>query len=136
VAAAIGLAQLEKSEWHMSRRLEVASWYRELLADVPVIWQREQPWARHAYWMFSVALRGDVAIARDELIRQLLSQGVETRPVFYPIHILPPYLDAGSTGKYPVAEQVAARGISLPTWGGLSHDDVEYVCESLLKCLD
>jgi perosamine synthetase len=136
VAAAIGLAQLEKSQWHMDRRLEVVSWYRELLADLPwLTWQQQQSWAKHAYWMFSVILGDDLLINRDELIRQLMDQGVETRPVFYPIHLLPPYLRLGGTGEYPIAERIAERGLSLPTWGGLSYDDVKYVCASLSKCV-
>ena len=33
VAAAIGLAQLERVDWHLGRRREIAGWYREELGD-------------------------------------------------------------------------------------------------------
>src|ERR1041384_62037 len=47
VAAAIGLAQLEKIDWHLSRRAEVNNYYRELLADFPgVSWQADKEWAK------------------------------------------------------------------------------------------
>jgi perosamine synthetase len=134
VAAAIGLAQLEKSAWHLARRREVTAWYREQLREVPwVVWQPEQAWARHAYWMFSIVLDESVALQRDEVIARLLQQGVETRPVFYPLHQLPPYQDSCLGESFPVAERVAERGISLPTWAGLTYEDVSYVCNCLTR---
>jgi perosamine synthetase len=136
VAAAIGLAQLEKSQWHIGRRLEVAGWYRDLLRAVPgVTGQGEQQWAKHAYWMFTVMLAEPVQLQRDDVISMLLQDGIETRPVFYPIHILPPYAHSSPGESFPTAERIAERGISLPTWAGLNYDDVSYVCSSLAECL-
>jgi perosamine synthetase len=133
VAAALGLAQLERADWHMQRRREIAAWYQEDLAGVPgVSWQAEQPWARHAYWMFTVQV-DERAADRDTLMARLGERGIETRPVFYPLHTLPPY--RGSGGRFPVAEGVARRGINLPTWGGLGRDDVAYVSSCLLDSL-
>jgi len=34
-----------------------------------------------------------------------------------------------------VAERLARRGINLPTWAGLTRDDVRYICDSLRECL-
>jgi perosamine synthetase len=136
VAAAIGLAQLERSQWHIERRLEVAGWYRDRLRAVPgVIWQAEQEWAKHVYWMFTVLLAEQVHLQRDAVISTLLQHGIETRPIFYPTHILPPYAQPGQEKDFPIAERIAERGISLPTWAGLDYDDVSYVCSSLAECL-
>jgi perosamine synthetase len=91
VASAIGLGQLEKAEWHIERRLEVARWYYEYLnntASLTLPVQKE--WARNVYWMFSVLLDERVLISRDDLMAGLLKLGIETRPLFYPMHILPP----------------------------------------------
>ncbi len=131
IAAAIGLAQLEMADWHMQRRREIASWYRADLAGVRgITWQAEQPWARHAYWMFTV-LVDEAVYDRDLVMARLGEQGIETRPVFYPLHTLPPYrADAASTAL-PVAERIARDGLSLPTWGGLTREDVRYVSECL-----
>jgi perosamine synthetase len=136
VAAAIGLAQLEKVDWHLTRRLEVAELYKETLKDVPGIsWQAEKEWAHHVYWMFSILLDKALDITRDEVMCGLQECGIETRPVFYPMHVLPPYCPANEETIYPVAETIASRGFSLPTWAGLNREDVKYVCESLLTCL-
>lgn len=135
VTAAIGLGQLEKVDWHLQRRREVASWYRKDLGDaVGIVWQAEKPWARHVWWMFSVVLDGEDP-PRDEVMTHLRTRGIETRPFVHPLHTLPPYRHASGRGEFPVAERLGRRGINLPTWSGLTRDQVRYVCDSLLECL-
>jgi perosamine synthetase len=63
----------------------------------------------------------------------LAKRGIETRPVFYPMHTLPPYLS--SSGAYPIAERIARRGFNVPTWAGVTREDVHFICESLAECL-
>jgi len=134
--AAIGLAQLERAGWHTARRREVAAAYKRLLGDVPGLgWQAERARARHAYWMFTVLLRDGAADVRDRLMTRLEEEGIETRPVFYPLHTLPPYREAARGEVFPVAESLSRRGVSLPTWAGLSHDDQSYICERLKELL-
>ncbi len=137
IQAAIGLAQLEMAGWHIGRRLEVAAWYREELQDAPKLaWQLEQQWAGRVYWMCTALLETkSAAIERDSIITRLLKRGIETRPVFYPVHTLPPYAEAAEKNAYPVAERIAERGISLPTWAGLTREDVGFVCRNLRECL-
>jgi len=134
--AAIGLAQLERADWHTGRRREVAAGYMRLLRYVTRLrWQDESEWARHAYWMFTVILGRESPVGRDALMARLAERGVETRPVFYPVHLLPPYREAARGEEFPVAESLARRGLSLPTWAGLSHAELNYVCESLRESL-
>lgn len=135
VAAAIGLGQLETIEWHLERRASVANWYKKALsATSGVRWQSEPDWSKRIYWMFSVTLDGD-APDRDAVMSHLNDAGIETRPLFYPLHLLPPYQKQGENACYPVAEQIARRGFSLPTWAGLTNDDVNYVVELLVQYL-
>jgi perosamine synthetase len=65
----------------------------------------------------------------------LRSRGIETRPFVHPLHTLPPYRDALPRESFPVAESIARTGINLPTWAGLTRDDVRRVCDQLLECL-
>jgi perosamine synthetase len=134
--AAIGLAQLERVNWNLQRRSEIAAWYREELLDVPgVTWQAEKEWARHAHWLFSIILNDEVHADRDAVMAYLEKRGIETRPIFYPMHILPPYLELARNEAYPVAERLARRGLSLPTWAGLTREDVSFVCDAVRECL-
>ena len=63
---------------------------------------------------------------------ELQAQGIETRPVFYPAHHMPMYAQALDL---PVAEAIAARGISLPSYPNLTDRDVERVAFALIGAL-
>jgi perosamine synthetase len=84
--------------------------------------------------MFSIILEQDFWQKRDVVIKMLCEQGIETRPVFYPAHSLPPYINSVAGELFPIAEHLSNNGISLPTWAGLTEDDIDYVCRALLKC--
>jgi len=137
LAAAVGLAQLERIDCHLNRRREVASWYRDNLGDLPGIrWQVQKDGRGNVDWLFTITLNEPIRVTRDDVIDRLSKRGVETRPVFHPMHTLPPYQEMGrEDGDFPVAEQVASSGLSLPTWAGLQRDDVTYVCEALRECI-
>ena len=135
VAAAIGLAQLEKAGWHILRRRDVAGWYHEYLRDMPLLTKPvEKEWARNVYWMFSVVLDEKLSVERDAVIFALAERGIETRPVFHPMHTLPPYRGLARGQRFPVAERIASGGINLPTWAGLTKKDVKFVCDALREC--
>jgi perosamine synthetase len=134
IAAAIGLAQLENVEWHIGRRKEVAKvYFKKLCNNEKLIFQKGKDWAKPVYWMVSVAVKSS-EITRDEIMMLLEKKGIETRPVFYPMHILPPY-KSSSNLNYPIADEIAKHGINLPTWAGLTENDVIYVCECINEVL-
>jgi len=136
IQAAIGLAQLERADWHIQRRREVASWYYKRLNGVQgVILPVEMKWAKNVYWMFSVVLDDSIPLGRDEVMKALQERGIETRPFFYPVHTLPPYQKFAAGDDFPVADKLGARGINLPTWAGLQEEDLDYVCEALIEIL-
>jgi len=129
VAAAIGLAQLEKVGEQIHGRTEVATWYQEYLHCCPGMqWQSSKEWANRVWFLFTLVIDEDKHSVRDELIPYLLSHGIDSRPVYYPLHSLPPYCDKSEMGEYPVAGHVSQRGINLPTWAGMSRENVRYIC--------
>jgi perosamine synthetase len=136
VAAAIGLGQLERIHHHLERRREVAAAYNAGLAPLGnrLVLPVEEPWAKHVYWMYTVLLGEEVEVSRDEVMARLDRAGVETRPVFYPMHILPPYQPLAGDG-FPNAERCAARGINLPTHALLSDGDIQRVCAALAEAV-
>jgi perosamine synthetase len=135
LTAAIGLAQLERVDWQLDRRRELASWYRDELGGVEVLTcQSEKPWARHVWWMFSV-LVSEGAADRDGVMDAMRLRGIETRPFVHPLHTLPPYREATQGQAFPAAEAIARSGINLPTFAGLTRAQVRRVGDALLECL-
>jgi perosamine synthetase len=135
LAAAIGLAQIERVDHHLARRRQIAAHcdaHSHRFSEF-VLSPGEALWARQAYWMYTVLLSDKVKKTRDEILTALEDQGIETRPVFYPMHQLPPYREPG--GAYPNADYCASRGICLPTHGRLTDADIERVCTTLRHIL-
>jgi perosamine synthetase len=95
-------------------------------------WQGERDWAHHAWWQFVAVIDEAFAPDRDALLENLQNAGIDARRIYFPMHQLPIYADSAKVERYPVADRVAARAVCLPTWGGLQHDDVRYICDHLL----
>lgn len=133
--AAVGLAQLEKIEWHLLERKRVASLYKKYLKDVEqyVEFHNQMDDYEHVYWMFSIILKDKTKISRDELMQYLEKKGIETRPLFYPIHSMPPYYE--EKGYYPIAEKLSSRGINLPTHAMLTENDIKYITDCIKSAL-
>lgn len=135
VQAAMGLAQLERIDSFLGHKREILNWYRADLGGAITL-NPGLPWARSSYWL-SCALLPDAAI-RDAVMIALRERGVDTRPFFFPLHALPPYVDAPRYGAAStaclVAEDIGARGINLPS-SKLSRDDVSHISATLLDVL-
>ena len=132
IAAAIGLAQLERVDLHLAKRKLIAEGYNRRLTRYSdrFLLPTAEAWADHAYWMYTIILRESLMVDRDKVMRDLDEVGIETRPVFWPMHVLPPYRD--TTGEaFPRAEFCSSRGISLPTHGLLTENDMDRVVDAL-----
>lgn len=136
IAAAIGLGQLENIEHHLQARRIVARLYDEKLRPFSdrLILPTTETWADHVYWMYTVMLADKVKPTRDQVMGSMDAAGIETRPVFYPMHVMPPYFD-DTPGKYPNADFCSARGINLPTHGRLSEADIDRVVANLISAV-
>ena len=129
--AGVGVAQLRKLDQFIEKKRAIARWYEEGLGELArmgrIRLHPEVEWAKGTYWMYSIVVE-DGFVSRDELARRLEEVGVETRPFFHPLHILPPYRDGESL---PVSEEIAARGINLPSSVSLTREDVEMIASQI-----
>ena len=126
--AAVGVAQLARLDEFVEKKRAIADWYSEGLKELR---EREvielhprMPWARCVYWMYSILIKDDFGKSRDELMRELGKKGIETRPLFYPIHVMPPYRTGDS---FTAAEELSKRGVSLPSSVKLTRQHVKEV---------
>ena len=134
IQAAIGLAQMEHIDEALAYREKLAGWYNEDLNDISdaLVLPATATWAKQVYWMYNVLLKSGGDARRDAVMKALDAQGIETRPTFYPMHVLPPYAEPK---EYPVADLWSARGINLPTHQDLSRDDVRRVTQALRQAI-
>jgi perosamine synthetase len=134
--AALGVAQARKIAAIIERKRRLAGWYAEMLAPLAAAGRirlhPEAPWAASVFWLYSVLVAGGREF-RDEAQTRLDARGIETRPFFWPLHLLPPYARGAHMA---VAEDLGARGISLPSGPGLDRSQVERVVRALEEALD
>jgi len=123
ICAAIGVAQLENVDTVLKRKRDIANWYSENLPK-EVEFHAEQKNTIHSYWMCSLLVNDPKD--REPLRNYLAEKGVETRPLFYPVHTMPMY--AAKYQKHPVAENLGWRGMNLPSYPGLEKNDVKEIC--------
>lgn len=133
--AAVGLGQLENISWHIQQRKRVAGLYEKQLQGTEKYMKLQQVPidCESVYWMNNIILQDNVEKERDQVMREMEQCNIEMRPVFYPMHIMPPYFD--ETASFPVAEKLGARGISLPSHAELGEKEVTYVCDCLKKII-
>jgi perosamine synthetase len=137
VAAAIGLAQVEKLPRLLERRAGVAAAYAERLADVPGL---EAPLAARgrevrSWFVYVVRLADEVD--RDAVIRGLRDRGIDSKSYLPSVHLFPHIAALGyREGQFPVAEAASAHSLALPFFPAITEAQIERVCTELAAAVD
>lgn len=131
--AALGLAQLEQIESLVSLKRKIFSWYKKRLGSIDGLsLNAERKWAKNIYWMSSIVLNKKFKVSRDELMRKLYENNIDTRPFFFPFSMLPIYKTQVNN---PVAYKIALNGVNLPSGVKLKEEEVDYVAKTILRIL-
>lgn len=135
--AALGVAQLERVAHLLSRKTKIASAYRRRLGCIEgLILPAQLPPAFNSYWTFSMIVDSDrLGICRDEIVNRLERANIETRPLFYPLHIMPPYRAYAAGQDFPNSEWLSANGLSLPSSVRLRREEMDFICQVLRQIL-
>lgn len=133
--AAIGCAQLEKVDFFIKRKLDMASKYNEGLRGLPLQIPHIEPWARTSVWMYAVVLDDSVTFDADEFARRLQSLGVDTRPFFLGMHEQPVYRKFFNNEAFPITEKISRRGLYLPSGQAITDEQIELVIEAVRRIL-
>lgn len=133
IQAALGVAQLERWDQISAAKIRISERYGECTRNEHLMTPPGWPESSSVCWIFTMMLNESTArVSRDELLAQLLAQGVDGRPAFYPIPAMPPYFEADWATRYPVTTKVSAQGFSLPTYVDLSEQDLDRVVAATL----
>ena len=136
IQAALGLAQLRRIDSILARKNALAQRYDNLLAPMKALGLQTPalpPTGQHSHWLYTVLLPDGVD--PDLVCADMLRDGVETRRVFYPLHLQPAFEKYANDTSYPVSSAISDRGLSLPSSVTLSESQLEHVAGSLEKSL-
>jgi perosamine synthetase len=137
LAAALGVAQVERLDGLLAERERVAGLYRERLAGIEglVLPCEDRGRERRSWFVFVVQLPEDSD--RDGVIAALAGEGIASKAYLPCIHLQPLYRERFGFrgGEFPVAEGVAARSLALPFFTAMGEADVERVAGALGRAL-
>jgi perosamine synthetase len=133
IQAALGLAQLEKLDEFIQSKRRIASFYQSEFGnnmDLQVCSEKE--WAFSTYWLSWLLLGDDFGMSKLEILDNLNAQGIQARPLFIPLHLLPPYKDCQTYG-IELVEKLYNKGINIPSHVELTTDELCYVTGAIKK---
>jgi perosamine synthetase len=130
ILACLGLSQLSKLQHITERKQEIAALYRAHLGDaVEYLVIRDD----FSYIPFRVVVFVPEA---EAVMAYMKERGIEPRSMFYPLHRQPCYANLGYTDAgFERSVACFHQGICLPTWVGLTEDQICYVSETLKAAL-
>ena len=137
LSAALGLSQLRRLDAIVAGRARLAERYRHRLgrrSDIRLIATPENQ--VHSHYKLPLVL--PPGMQRDRMAASLSARGIATGSIYWPpCHLEPYYL--GRAGDFParcpLAEDVLARTLTLPLHAGMSLEDVDRVCDSVVRAL-
>ena len=134
--AAMGICNLRHINGEIAKRKAVVERYRANLGGVKGIKlcpEQEGVVSNYAY--FPVVF-DDYKYTRDDIFEMLKAENIIARKYFYPLtngfDCYKDYETAG-TEKTPVASYLADRVLTLPLFADLSLEDVDRICNIILK---
>ena len=130
--AALGVAQLERINYFINKKLEIGKIYRDKLRN-KVTLHPEGIDYKGTYWLYSILMKEEKE--RDNLMDFLFKNGIETRRFFYPVHMMGLY-ERYSTGNYPISTKIAETGVNLPSSVKLIPEEANYVCDKIIEFLE
>ena len=131
--AAVGQAQLPSLGERVTARRAIFERYRDGLAHLPGLSFMPEPgWSRASRWLSVIQVEPRAFGAdREQIRRALAEQGIESRPVWKPLHLQPAFRDAPAVGG-AVAAGLFERGLCLPSGSAMGPSEQARVI-SLLR---
>ena len=139
LAAALGLAQLDRHPVFDARRQAIAARYDAAFADVPEV---TVPWvhpdAYHARHLYTLELDLDrLTVDRARFLELLKAENIGTTVNFIPVHKHPYYRDTlgFAAADFPVAERIYPRIFTMPIYPRMTDPDVDDAIAAVRKLL-
>lgn len=132
VHGAIGCAQFARIEAHIAAKRTIAARYEEGLGGLPGIALMPEPAETFCtFWLSSILVDPlRFGMTARELLARLAEQGIQTIPLYQPLHLSKAHAGAEHVGG-AVAERLAERALSLPSSVGLEAADQEKVIAAI-----
>lgn len=130
VLGAIGVAQMEVLESRVLKKREIFALYKEALSELEFMPELEN--SRGNRWLTTALFKQKGAHLK--VIKALSKEGIESRPLWKPMHIQPVFSGALSFIN-GTSEDMFERGICLPSATAMSQDEFERIIKIIKENL-
>jgi len=132
--AFIGLGQVDKLDWIVSRRNENHARYKKHLADKFTLQCSDDPDAKIA--SISLGLVAESTEQRRMIVNALTANGIETR-IFSAgnLGLHPFWVKRFGKSSFPVADRIHHCGLFLPNNPSLKIEDIDFISEVVMGAL-
>jgi len=130
--AALGLVQLKKLDKYVKARISNASIYKDILGDL-VGYQKVPRNCMHPYFIFGILIDNQITFCKE-----MYRNKIQVKVTWRPAHRQPCYKDKVGGQfwcRFPNAENISRKVVSLPIYNGISEEDVKYIAETTRKIL-
>ena len=117
----------------MKKKINLAQNYIHRLKKIDGIkFQKETDFNKNTYWLVTIIVEENkFGASRDSLRSFLNKNNIDSRPVFFPINLMPPYKKY-NIGSFPNSLFVSKNGLSLPSYPSLSIDEIKRICDLII----
>lgn len=128
--AAIGVAQLEEFDVIVSRKQQIATYYRNKLSDSV---GKIRPSVASAEWMPLFTLPETMEYVK--FMNEMHKRKIDTRACFTPIHLMEGF-DYTRRTALDNCERIYRRGFNLPSYPGLTDEQLKYICDNVNEVVE
>ena len=137
ICAGIGRGQMTVLNEHIAHHRRIHELYKQAFADVDGIELKSNPDERFNanYWLSTILIDKNVTgFDYEELRIALDAKGIETRPLWKPMHLQPIF---ANNPRYVdgTAERLFNKGLCIPAGPCVTDEDVAYIVREIKKCM-
>lgn len=134
IAAAIGVGQMEVLDSRVKRRRQIFQFYKNNLKSDKIQFMPEPIDCFNNCWLSTIVLKNFDYQKVLNLIHSLEKNNIESRPLWKPLHTQPIFKSYNYFGD-GLSEKLFAQGICLPSSSCLTEEELNIVCQTLLKLI-
>lgn len=128
LSAALGVAQMERLPQLLAQRRVLSQEYDRLLGGLPGIRTKFEAPGEVIDWLYPLFVdEKRLGLTRDQALARLRAAGVDARPLFYPLHLMPPFQGLPQDPSLANSTRLALTGLLLPLYPDLEPDELAYV---------
>jgi UDP-4-amino-4,6-dideoxy-N-acetyl-beta-L-altrosamine transaminase len=132
VQAALGYSQLNRLNYFISRRNQLADRYTQILNELPLQLPNILPENYSSFHLYIIKIEKTKYLTRKAIYNKLRNKGIGVNLHYLPVHLQPYYRRLGfSSGLFPVAEEYSKQAITIPLYPKMTEIDQNTVIKAI-----